>query len=624
MTDERLLAGFRAFDAPIAPDPVFADRLFEELATELGFRAAPAASEPIALRLRRALGLDLRLPRTTVLRFGYLAAMLALLLALLAGTLFVVGRLLERPLLPADLVRMSQAAYDDPPPFTMVYTDPLGERTVFSSNGRGTWRVEPPNQTPGSYFLWDGERTGYYEAYSRTWDPEMASSGPITPLSTAFAWTTMGDDWTARRIPCAGAESIGEREVAGRPTDGIRCPDIDLRLWLDRETRLVLRLEAGPTTPGWEGGMTVDGVAVPSVMEAVDFRLGAGDPGGYDWAGPAGAHSPDNPSASTILEVGKAPPHWIGETADGASFDSADLAGPAALLFTDLQCRETCGMYDTFAAAAATRPEVSSLVVALATRGTTVGFRGIHPTELPIVVDPEWSLVTSWGLQATPTIVLLDREGNVAGIVQGRFTQADLERLLGSLAGGAPLPSLEPAPTPTPNPDATPFREVGEDEVTWLPRGEAMPAWAAPQMGGGTFESSSLRGRPAVIWPMLGASCDTCDVDGSLDAFSAAAAALGNRATFVLVAQSEPTQGWTERALAERGIDVTVVFDWDGRIMETLGYLVGGTLIADADGRLVTAFPNVPDVAAIANALDELPPAATPPPSPSPAPTPEP
>ena len=47
MTDERFLHGFRAFDPAVAPDAAFAERLFAELADDLGFAAGEGATPAV-------------------------------------------------------------------------------------------------------------------------------------------------------------------------------------------------------------------------------------------------------------------------------------------------------------------------------------------------------------------------------------------------------------------------------------------------------------------------------------------------------------------------------------------------------------------------------------------------
>jgi peroxiredoxin len=102
------------------------------------------------------------------------------------------------------------------------------------------------------------------------------------------------------------------------------------------------------------------------------------------------------------------------------------------------------------------------------------------------------------------------------------------------------------------------------------------------------------------------------------------AAALANayrgRASVVIVSQGEQTPGETEAAIRDAGLDVPVVFDWDGRIAQRLGVGILGVILLDAEGRVVTTWgitPGRPTAAEVSAALDGLvAPAASPSPSP--------
>lgn len=625
MSDERFLRGFANFDVTVAPDPAFAERLFGDLAAELGFRGATGAAlsrpaallrEPIGLRLRRTFGFD-RPTTFAGMRLSYVVAIVALLLALLAGTLVVGQRLLARPS-PAELVRLSQAAYEHPPAMEMVFIMPFTERYRLAADGKGTWRVEPPNETAGSYYLWDGTRAAHFDASSKTWVPDMSAyiQGPVGPFMNEFTWTSMGTDGTARKLPCVGAAWIGEDAVAGRPADHVRCPDHDMDFWLDRETHLILRLRAGPTAPGWEGGGSINGVPVDPVIEAVWFQLGATDPARFDWAGPSGAYAEGDEPPSTVLVEGQPPPSWEGTTADGAAFTTASVRAPAAYLFWSASCGDHClKVYDAVTAAGAATQGVTTVLVANDMRGTAAGYRRLHATNLPIVADGDGTIVAAWGIQAFPTLVLVGADGNVARVVRG-VAAPDVAPLLSALAAGAalptPLPTPVPTPTPapTPTPQATPTPDASAspppEVVTQIPFGERLPAWTGALLDGRTFDSATLRGKPAVLTWFAGSSCVDCPVDPTLEPFGAAAEALDGRATFVLLGNTEFEPGSTRKTLDSLGIRGPVVMDWDGRIATAFDMNVMGTLVLDADGRLVAAFETFPGEAKIAEVLDKL------------------
>ena len=82
MNDERVVSGLRHVGDPVGPDPAFLDRMYEDLAGELGFRpASRSATRPS--------------PWKTARRLLLLAAVVVLSLAVIGGAL-IAGALLER------------------------------------------------------------------------------------------------------------------------------------------------------------------------------------------------------------------------------------------------------------------------------------------------------------------------------------------------------------------------------------------------------------------------------------------------------------------------------------------------------------------------------------------------
>ena len=76
----------------------------------------------------------------------------------------------------------------------------------------------------------------------------------------------------------------------------------------------------------------------------------------------------------------------------------------------------------------------------------------------------------------------------------------------------------------------------------------------------------------------------------------------------------------TKQELAGAGVDVPIVFDWDGAIARQLQVEVLGVILVDAEGRVVTTWkitPSEPTAAEVEAALDPLL-ASSPAPSPEP------
>jgi hypothetical protein len=328
MTEERIIAAFRRLDVVVDPDPAFADRLFVALAGEVEWGTMPATS--LNGRLRRALGLGPTRTRGRTLRLAYLLVMLALLVAALGVALFVASRL-ETPTL-GDLVRESQAAYEDPPAFAVTYRMPMTGDMRLSSDGAGTWRIESADEGPGTYWLWDGDRrVGHYDPATVGWvagtSKDVGIIGPPGPLWMEYTWGTgeiYADDPVRHVIPCVGAIAESDaRVIVGHATDHVRCPDIGMHYWLDRETHLILAMEAGPATPHWSGVPGLGEVAV----EATAFSVGAQPEAAFDWRGPADDWA--SPSAAVVVPLPSLPAVSAGIASDQPCV--AEVQDPAAV-----------------------------------------------------------------------------------------------------------------------------------------------------------------------------------------------------------------------------------------------------------------------------------------------------
>lgn len=611
MTDELFLRGFRSFDAAVAPDAAFTERLYAQLAGELGFEpgegAAPAPTASVAGRVRRAFRLDWRPLPPAQMRLVYLAAAVALLAAALAGSVFVASQLLWSHLSPLEIVRRSQAVVADPPAFALVYRTPDGTEVPFSTDGRGTWRIEDPD---GSFTLWDGDRMGLYNASGRTWGVgDGVTSPPFVPLMSEWAWRTTNQPGAVGEvtpIECADAEWVGEETVAGRAAYHVRCPSWHgTEYWIDRDTGLVLRFVAGPDTPGWTDDPPPGAIRG---LEVVSLDL-APNLAAFDWGGPVGAYDPDNPPPSTVLAVGAPVPTLTATTVDGDPLALPAPGRPTAVLFTGTQQASRAGrMNAAFGAAAAAHPGVRSAVVFSEMAGTVAGYRDMHPMSVPLVGD--WDVATwqAWGITIPGTLVLVDAGGNAVRLGYEELDAAGIDALLGALETGTPLPEVTPVrlqPTPT-------FVPVSEEAVTEIAIGAPVPGWLGRLLDGGTFDSRALAGRPYVLANFARSECEACPVDGQLEPFGRAAASLGERARFVLVGSGESVPGATQRLMQRLGIDVPVVMDWDGAVGDALRWVVMGTIVVDADGRLAAVFQQFPGEAAIAEVLDHLEEAATP------------
>ena len=174
MSDDRPFDRFHVLDRPIDPDPAFAERLFDDLAVDLGYRPERGLAG-LRRRARRALGLERPPVGARALRLAYLAAILGLLVALAIGAALAAGQFLQRS--AEDIVRASQALYRDGtvPAFTMTirYRDASVDRFLW--NGTGSLRIETVSGVglqglaAGSYVVSTPQGRGTFDAGWDTW-----------------------------------------------------------------------------------------------------------------------------------------------------------------------------------------------------------------------------------------------------------------------------------------------------------------------------------------------------------------------------------------------------------------------------------------------------------------------
>jgi hypothetical protein len=191
-------------------------------------------------------------------------------------------------------------------------------------------------------------------------------------------------------------------------------------------------------------------------------------------------------------------------------------------------------------------------------------------------------------------------------------TATDLDRVLGALEEGQPIPPVRSAaalvePSPTPAFDF----ECTDAYVICRGEGAVLPRWSGPELSGGTFDSASLAGRPAVIWFTSFACVGPCAdyAAGEIREFGALAELYTGRATLLVIADGEQHPGDTAALLDIAGANFPVVFDWDGAIGQSLDLVTRGVVVLDADGRVAGQMPGALDVVtteAIRGTLDRL------------------
>jgi hypothetical protein len=272
MADERIALALRSLREPVlAPDPAFADQLFEQLATEVDFRTGVVRGKGRTERLRDATRLLVRQ------QLFWVATVLALLAALLL-TIALIGRELQRP---ANLVARSEQLYRSMPPFEMT-VDMRQNRGIvvrYSYNGAGLLRGDfvesnDPGRPVGSHFVFDGHVTYFFDGAGKFEhadgilgvpkgrpDSSLIRFGNVGPAdadrSSALLMFPMTWDEPHQfaspepQAHCDTIDSLGDERILGHLTQHIACdylpgaPREMLEYWVDGETGIILRTHAG-------------------------------------------------------------------------------------------------------------------------------------------------------------------------------------------------------------------------------------------------------------------------------------------------------------------------------------------------------------------------------------------
>lgn len=604
MSDDRLRSAFRLLDTPLDPHPAFAERLYESLAIEAGFRGATAR--------RRLWRWGTLVPAwrtmTPAMRLVYLAAVAGLLLAALIGA-GLAARLLLAERTPAEIVAASQAIQRDPPAYRMTWASSDGSlRFVVSFDGRGAWRrdqlADPylALESQGSYEIHADGVVGRYDPHYRTWTIEPGVQNvvfgawpswvPITPLQPgdALPW-----------FSCPSWDRLADDRVADRPAFHLRCGEVDF--WIDEDSLILVGTAAPPASQGTGTLGQATALELGPPFSSDTFALTA----------PIGAQVIDqnNPPASLVLRVGEPAPSLTATYLDGRILDSSKLGLPAAVYAWAPWCPPCLGStLQDLQAVAGGHPEITTVAVALDQQGTVRGHVTQHPLTIPVAYDDADSMMGAWALNGIPALVLLDRNGNVAAVNVGPLTRVDLEAMFSALSAGGPIPSPVPTPVRSPEPPPASPAPGATEVVSGLSTGEVMPEWSGPLAAGGTFESSSLIGRPAAIWFFTGGDCDGCPLS-ELETFGTVAATEGfndgSNPSMVVISDGEPTPGWTLDLLKKLGLpDLPMVMDFDGAILRRLKMNIFGTILIDAGGRVVEVVPGLMDGETLTRRLLEL------------------
>jgi len=457
MTDDPIRDALELLDRPVRPEPEFADRLFERLASETKKR--PALVPPRSIE---------RPGRPDVRRALTVAAVLVAALAVIASVL--------GPLRGVGSHR-EPAGPSASTPFRMVVEGrypasgdadaPGSFRLGISYEDAGTWRIDVLGGTAadqplvdanvggaGSYLLSSRGVVMAFDAPSDAFVPQPAHAAWFSPLNLLGG----ADPHAGWEQACANGTSLGDDVIDGRPVHGVRCAApsgfgstaATFDVWEDVDTSLVLRLSASPDSlgalpPGPLAWYTGESLAATSIEYDPSFASGT-------FTTPARATASPASGARAILSVnaGDVLPTVTGTTLTGDPFDLSSTRGKPTVLYLWADWCAPCTGAPLAAMQTAfdSRSDVNVVTLAWnADRSAIASFVRAHAYTVPVVLpdDPQ-ALSRTWGgPDGIPTLILLDASGRLVGAYEGFNAEvgavSDVDAILDALVGERPLPA---------------------------------------------------------------------------------------------------------------------------------------------------------------------------------------
>lgn len=444
----------RRIEQPTTPRPEFADELLAAFVEEVELepptreQGRPAPAPPLSRRPIRV--------RRPFQAAG--AAVLVVVVAILV-ILFPSSR---QPALA--VIEEAQQDFAEVPPFhatldrrvsSSVISDEFpehdGEDWVqveeFWYGGQDAWRREIVEDTlpfmrggEGSFMVWDGEKTGVYNAHENTFYVREGEDVQFSPLIELSPEPTSGVGKLIQTRAGGGVpfktyfeercEVLPDDRVAGRIARHLTCEDGFAQLWLDAETGLILKFLSPDSR--WE-------------VETIEYEpTFASDL--FEFEPPPDAESAAEAPSATSLAEGDVAPIWSGSLLSSGELGLESLRGkPVAVYFWAGWCPPCIGEpLDNFEAAYRQRAkEVNFVSISYDSRNATQNFLDEEGTyQFPIVIDEEGRVAEKWGVAGIPTLVLLDADGRFLNAFLGPISAEDLRRLLDALAAGEPLPQV--------------------------------------------------------------------------------------------------------------------------------------------------------------------------------------
>lgn len=245
-----------------------------------------------------------------------------------------------------------------------------------------------------------------------------------------FFWESWNDLCTF-----GGHVFLEPETVAGRNTIRLRCMkgSDTYELWVDEETGLLLRV-AGAVLPS---------IAMPGWLDAAEYEVLSVE---YEPRFPEGLFELTVPQGATVdsevletelalLEIGQTAPALEGTSLDGAVFDLTELRGERiVILFWGSWCAPCTDALEDIAALAEGTGDVVFVTVLFQDRADDARAalldRGIDLLVIELAGSSDDSYEKAWGISGVPTFMLVDRDGTVAGSLEGYSPIDTIEGLL--------------------------------------------------------------------------------------------------------------------------------------------------------------------------------------------------
>ena len=429
MTDQdfdRLLAGL---ERDAMPEPVFADRLFSQLAIDAGLGRRRRFADVV--------------PRWG--RLAWLAAAIAALLLLMSAMLLsggaprppVVGLVVPSPE-PAATSAASPAPSNEVAPLRpssgVLQVGSLAPSWTGRLLDDGPFSTDDLRGRPAALLLWctcvsgDQARVFLEEAKRRE--------------DVAMVLVSMDGEGTTQGL----VDAVDSRTPVVQDNRSELLTAWDLSYF----PALVL-LRADGTVADLQP-MTFDAASLAGIVDS----LAAGNPvpEPTPFPSPPAEVAGGGQPLSTVLQVGEPAPELVGPRLGGGELSTHDLLGrPTVVLHwlpphLDGSPQDDEPPPDALLDVVAARGDAMNIVLIARGEpepGAATAYLERQHADVPVIFDWDGTLHERWGLVMFTTLVLLDDEGRVAGYYRASALN-DPGPLLDALIDGDPLPS--PAPLP--------------------------------------------------------------------------------------------------------------------------------------------------------------------------------